>query len=146
MPIGWWRITVLRWVFSRVTSGRLFLRTKRAELGDAHNVSLRSEAPLSSSASWQHLGESNTKRWRGSLHPRCSAYHPHTANSLIVELYSLVPSSKTERDGAEFKLQEQSATSYLAAGGTRVAVRCVIRSLEPEISHPTDTGITFKAV
>ena len=34
--------------FSRVTSGRLFLRTKRAEPGDAHNVSLRSEAPLSS--------------------------------------------------------------------------------------------------
>lgn len=49
------------WVFSRVTSGRLFLRTKRAEPGDAHNVSLRSEAPLSSSAPCQHLVECNTR-------------------------------------------------------------------------------------
>lgn len=49
------------WVFSRVTSGRLFLRTKRAQPGDAHNVSLRSEAPLSSSAPRQHLVERNTR-------------------------------------------------------------------------------------
>lgn len=89
VPIGWWRITVLRWVFSRVTSGRLFLRTKRAEPGDAHNVSLRSEAPLSfSSASWQHLTECNTKRSGISLHPAAASTSSSARKPVvIVELY-----------------------------------------------------------
>lgn len=83
MPIGWWRITARRWVFSRVTSGRFFfsfLRTKRAEPGDAHNVSVRSEAPLSSPASWQHLVECNARRFEEQLvawasHPAAELAH-----------------------------------------------------------------------
>lgn len=49
LPVGWWRITVHRWVFSRVTSGRFFLRTKRAEAVYAHNVRVsaqRQRCPL----------------------------------------------------------------------------------------------------
>ncbi|KAM7402590.1 hypothetical protein PAMP_017814 [Pampus punctatissimus] len=63
-------------------NGRFFLRTKRAEPGDAHNVNVRSEAPLSSLSLL--LGsifvECNTRRSRN-IH----THHPQTANSLIVE-------------------------------------------------------------
>lgn len=120
VPIGWWRIAALRWVFSRVTSGRLFLRTKRAQSRDARNVSLRSEAPLSpprlASILWSvigALGSPASSRW--GVRPFQST------KSLCAELhYCWEPSLKTERDAAELKLHEQRATSYLAAGSIRV--------------------------
>lgn len=76
------------WVFSRVTIGRLFLRTKRAEPGDAHNVSLRSEAPLSSSAPCQHLVECNTSSSEiPDLVPRRRASSSRRKLTVSVELY-----------------------------------------------------------
>lgn len=147
VPIGWWRIAVLRWVFSRVTSGRLFLRTKRAEPGDAHNVSLRSEAPLSSSAHCKHLVERNTRSSGISgFVPLRRATSSSRKLTVSVELYDCWDASlKTKRDGADFKLHEQRATSLIWLLGAQELLRELTGAWN-RAPRPTNTGITFKAV
>lgn len=120
------------WVFSRVTSGRLFLRTKTAEPGDAHNVSLRSQVLLCASPA---------SLWSGI---RGASRSPHTANSLQVRDYTIAETRlysqrETERDWN--CMSRERAVRF----GCWERKSCCERSLR-EIQHPTDTGITFKAV
>lgn len=102
------------WVFSRVTSGRLFLRTKTAESGDAHNVSLRSQvlpcaSPASRGVEYEELADLLTP-----------------TNSLQVWDYTIAETRlqsqrETERDWN--CMSREREPSDLAAGSARVAAR-----------------------
>lgn len=95
------------------------------------------ESPLIGTAVRLRFGSILQSVTRGALgspaSSRWGVRPPQTANSLCTELRLLRRIfKKTERDGAELKLHEQRATSYLAAGSTRVACK---RSPELEIEH-----------
>lgn len=94
---------MLRWVFPRVTSGRLFLRTKSAEPGDARIVSVRSQhrCPPASFASvlWRGI--------RGAVGSPRVLRRPQTVR---VRNYTIVDGSG---EAAQKRMSREPALSWL---------------------------------